>query len=594
MTTTQSVVDPFAHLHDEAYSRAYDQPRIEADTLVEPAGRPTLSLDGAWHFTLDLFDEGLRQKWFADTPMPATEWPKPRDYDASQGGTLEVPGCWTAQRAEWSYFEGGAWYTRVIDHQPDAQRPRVLLRVGAANYQARVFLNGAFIGTHMGGSTPFCVELTGHLASGANRLQIQVDNRRTRERVPMQHFDWFNHGGIYRETALLHLPAVFIRDASVQLVPDGSFTRLAADVTLSDPVDGTVRLRIAELGIDQAVEVRAGRGRCQVSAKPDLWSPATPVLYAVVFSFGDDSWRDHVGFREIRTRGQHILLNGEPLYLKGICVHEDDVVLGKVSTEADVRRRFADARALGCNFLRLSHYPHHEHVARIADELGFLLWEEVPVYWAIHFANPATLRDATNQLRELVRRDRNRASVILWGVGNENEDSDARLAFMRTLAEVAKAADPTRLVGAACLINRQKFCIEDRLTAHIDVIGINEYFGWYEPDFSGLQRLLAASAPDKPVIISETGADALAGHHGVADELFTEECQARVFEQQIAHLADAPYVCGMTPWLLYDFRSERRQTVFNKGFNRKGLIAEDKRTRKLAFDVLARYYHGRP
>ena len=171
-------------------------------------------------------------------------------------------------------------------------------------------------------------------------------------------------------------------------------------------------------------------------------------------------------------------------------------------------------------------------MARIADELGFLLWEEIPVYWAIDFANPRTLFDARNQMLELVRRDRNRASVILWGVGNENEDSDARLAFMSDLAHSVKGLDSTRLVGAACLINREKFCIEDRLTAHIDVIGINEYFGWYEPDFCGLEKLLHASAPDKPVIISETGADALAGHHGKPTEFYTEECQAAVYAQQ--------------------------------------------------------------
>jgi len=125
------------------------------------------------------------------------------------------------------------------------------------------------------------------------------------------------------------------------------------------------------------------------------------------------------------------------------------------------------------------------------------------------------------------------------------------------------------------------------------VIGINEYFGWYEPDFSGLERLLSASAPDKPLIISETGADALAGHHGRADEFFTEKCQAHIYTRQLEIIVQAPYVCGFTPWLLYDFRSERRQTVFNQGFNRKGLIAQGKRTRKLAFDVLARYYRGR-
>jgi beta-glucuronidase len=497
-------------------------------------------------------------------------------------------------KTEWRHFEGAAWYTRTLQHDPDPTLPCTILRVGAANYQARIFLNGSFIGAHHGGSTPFCVDLSTHLQPGANRLQIQVDNRRERGRVPMNHFDWFNHGGIYREVQLLKLPEVFIRDSSLQLVADGTLRHLHADIELSQQVDAVVQLRVPELGIEQPIIITGGKGTLALDASPELWSPESPRLYEVQFRVTlnnqTDTVTERIGFREVRAQGQKILLNGQSLYLRGICVHEDDVLLGKVSTEEDVRRRLTDARALGCNFLRLSHYPHHEHVARLADELGFLLWEEIPVYWAIDFGNPATLQDASNQLMELIRRDRNRASVILWGVGNENEDSDARLAFMRHLAQIAKAADPTRLVGAACLINREKFCIEDRLIDHIDVIGINEYFGWYEPDFSGLQRLLHASAPDKPVIISETGADAKAGHHGRPDEFFTEECQAQVYEQQIAHLERAPYVCGLTPWLLYDFSSERRQTVFNQGFNRKGLIAEDKITRKLAFDVLAAFY----
>jgi beta-glucuronidase len=300
--------------------------------------------------------------------------------------------------------------------------------------------------------------------------------------------------------------------------------------------------------------------------------------------------RDRVGFREIAVRGHDILLNGRSIRLRGIAVHEDDLALGRVTTEADLRRRFADARALGCNFLRLAHYPHHERAAELADELGFLLWSEIPVYWAIDFANPATRADAENQLRELILRDANRASVIVWGVGNENADTDARYRFMAGLAAAARAADATRLVGAACLIDRARFEIADRLAAHLDLIGLNEYFGWYEPDFRGLATLLSRSAPDKPVVITETGADALAGYRGSSATLFTEECQARIYREQIRLLADAPYVRGLCPWLLYDFRSERRQTRFQRGFNRKGLIAEDKRTRKLAFAVLAAHY----
>lgn len=589
--SSAAIDDPFGHLHDEGYAAPFERQLLRHDTLVSVAGRDTESLAGPWRFTLDLFDEGLRQKWYANTPAAPAQWTVPRDYDAGAGDTIDVPSCWATVKPEWRHFEGAAWYTRDLHASADPARPRTVLRIGAAAYQARVFLDGRFLGSHKGASTPFCVELTAWLRPGAtHRLQIQVDNRRTAERVPMHHFDWFNHGGLYREVELLRLPACFIRDATLQLQPGSDFATLVGSIELSDAVDARARVRVPELGLDRPVDVRGGRARFTVPARPQLWSPDSPRLYDVVFECGGDTLRERIGFREVRVQGTQILLNGQPLYLKGVCVHEDDLHAGKVSTEADVRRRFADARALGANFLRLSHYPHHEHVVRIADELGVLLWEEIPVYWAIRFDHPPTLDDATNQLRELIRRDRNRASVILWGVGNENADTDARYAFMRALALAAREADPTRLVGAACLINREHFRIEDRLAQHLDVIGLNEYFGWYEPDFDGLRRLLANSSPDKPVLISETGADALAGHRGGERELFTEDCQADVLRRQFEMVRDVPYVRGFVPWLLYDFASERRQTVFNRGFNRKGLIAEDKRTRKLAFEVLARLY----
>jgi len=591
---SDSAIDPFHHLHDEAYARPFEHPSLGCASLVAMGDRRGESLQGEWRFTLDLFDEGLRQHWYRDPPLPPGRWVRPRDYDALDGATVSVPGCWTLQRPEWRYFEGGAWYTRLIEGAAPGTGLRTVLRVGAANYQARVFLNGRFLGTHRGGSTPFFVDLTEHLQEGPdNRLQIQVDNRREAQRVPMNHFDWFNHGGLYREVELLRLPAVHLRRAELQLLPDGTHSRLRAVIEVSQPADGQAFVEIPELGVCEAVDLRQGCGHAVFQARPSLWSPATPRLYEVRFRFDQDEVVERIGFREIRVDGRRILLNGQPVYLRGICVHEDDLHLGKCSTEADVRRRFEHARELGCNFLRLAHYPHHEHVARIADELGFLLWEEIPVYWAIRFDHPATLEDARNQLQELIARDANRASVILWGVGNENADTEARYAFMRELARVAREADPTRLVSAACLINRQTFRIEDRLAQHLDVIGLNEYFGWYEPGFDGLRTLLANSSPDRPVVISETGADALAGHHGREDELFTEECQARMHREQVAIADTADYVCGMTPWLLYDFRSERRQTVFNQGFNRKGLIAEDKSTRKLAFGVLAGAYHAR-
>lgn len=583
-------VDPYHHLHDEAYAAPFAARRSGWRDMLTVAGREIESLDGEWNFVLDLHDEGLRQAWYADEPEPISGWRMPRDYDDGDWQKIAVPSCWNVVRPEWTYFEGGAWYTRAFDYAARKPGERVFLRVGAANYEARVFLNGRFVGSHRGGSTPFFVELTGGLTAGANRLQIQVDNRRRPERVPMTHTDWFNYGGLYREVGLVRVPPVFIRDLGLSLAPGGDGRRIAVDVTLSEPRDGTATLEIEGLLGRAALPISGGFGRIEIDAAPELWCPARPKLYSARLRFGDDEIRERIGFRDIRVEGQRILLNGEDIFLRGICVHEDDATCGKTSSEADLRRRFGHARELNANFLRLAHYPHHERAAEIADEEGLLLWQEIPVYWAIDFANSDTYADAENQLLEMVRRDRNRASVIIWGVGNENADTDPRLAFMSGLAAAARRADPTRLVSAACLINREHFRIEDRLAEALDVIGLNEYFGWYEPSLDGLKQLLANSCPDKPVVITETGADALAGHDGGMGELFTEGHQSALYEAQLDLLASAPYMRGFCPWILYDFRTERRQTRFQRGYNLKGLIAADKTTRKRAFATLARRY----
>jgi beta-glucuronidase len=584
--------DPFAHLHDEGFANAFAARRVGAADMVAMGGRRRISLGGLWRITPDLYDEGLRQHWYRQTPDEPAGWTAPRDYDEGGAEQAPVPSCWNMLKPEWKYFEGSMWYARTFTWPLPTHGERMVLRVGAANYEARVFLNGRFVAAHRGGSTPFFADVTPYLRSGANHLMIQVENRRRADRVPMLHTDWFNYGGLYREVDLLVLPAVFIRSAMAALVPDGSFSHIRVSFALSAEADGVAEVEIPALGVRKAVPMAAGRGEAVVEAWPELWSPAAPHLYDIVFRFGADHVHESIGFREIRADGERLLLNGRELYLRGVCVHEDDAVLGKCTNEADLQRRFAHVRELGANFLRLAHYPHHERVAELADQQGVLLWSEIPVYWAIDFANPDTYADAENQLLELIGRDANRVSVITWGVGNENADTDARYRFMAALADAARRADPTRLVAAACLINRERFEIADRLAGHLDLIGLNEYFGWYEPDFAGLERLLSNSHPGKPVVISEVGADALVGHRGAVAELFTEDCQAEIYRQQIEIVGRARYVRGFCPWLLYDYRTERRQTRFQRGWNRKGLIAEDKATKKLAFDVLADHYRA--
>ena len=296
------------------------------------------------------------------------------------------------------------------------------------------------------------------------------------------------------------------------------------------------------------------------------------------------------GFHLLESAVEFVLLNGEPVFLRGISCHEDSVENGKGLTREERIENIRIAKELGCNFMRLAHYPHNEEMAKLADELGLLLWEEIPVYWAIRFEREKTYEDAKNQLRELINRDWNRASVIIWSVGNENADTDERLKFMSALAECAHREDETRMVSAACLVNVAKNKIEDRLMEYLDIIGINEYCGWYTPDFAMLPALMENSQPDKPVIVTEFGADALPHHHGTISDKGTEECQADVYEKQIATLRNIDYIKGMTPWILYDFRCPRRTSLIQKYYNRKGLLSENKKYRKPAFYVLQKFY----
>ncbi|MGY6705386.1 glycoside hydrolase family 2 protein [Roseinatronobacter sp.] len=577
-------------LHDEDYAAPYDTRTLTHKGLLFTGGRSAQSLDGDWNFCVDLLDTGLRQKWFSMQPAAPETRTEPWDYDPYMGETVRVPANWQMLKEKWYFYEGSAWYTRPLDHGPRAGR-RQILRIGAAQYDCKVFLNGKFLGNHLGGSTPFCVELTDDLRNGRNWLMLCVNNTRTLDRVPMRNTDWFNYGGIYRETQLFDLPAAFIRDMGLRLGADGA--SIAVDLEIDGADRGDVHLSIPELGVEQAIPVTNGQASAVISAQPELWSPDTPKLYDVHARFGDDTVTDRVGFRTITRRGTEILLNGEPVWLRGISVHEDDLTLGKVTTEDDLRARFQHAKELGCNFLRLAHYPHHERAAQLADELGFMLWQEIPVYWAIAFDNPATYADAENQLLELIRRDRNRASVIIWSIGNENPDTDARLSFMRALADAARRADGTRLIAAACLINHTRNRIEDRLAEYLDVIGINEYYGWYDENITDLIEIGRNSAPDRPVVISETGADGAIGKGAPETGLFSEAYMTQVYRQQIEILRDLDYVKGMSPWILYDFRVERRQNIFQNGFNKKGLVAADKRTKKAAFGVLAAFYHAR-
>ncbi len=575
----------------ESIDREYFEKKTTADSMIFDRFRKKESLNGHWHYAVDQYNTFQRQKWFNENYYDAGGNTLPVDFSFDEWELMDLPCSWNTTDRMYMLYEGSMVYTRKFIYARQSDDERMILKIGAANYVCRVFINKKYVGMHRGGSTPCYFDITDYLEHD-NRIFLQVDNTRRHEQVPMENTDWFNYGGIYRDIELIRVPKTHIKDFKIALEPDSNFSRIRAVVSVSENYSGTAKLEIPELGINREIKVVNGSGEVVFDASPELWSPESPKLYDVSLECAGDRVRDRVGFREIRVRGMDIVLNGKSLFLRGISCHEDSVEHGKALTDEERLENIRLAKELGCNFMRVAHYPHSERMSQLADETGLLLWEEIPVYWDIRFDSEDTYSDAENQLRELITRDYNRASVIIWSVGNENDDTDDRLKFMSRLAECAHSIDKTRMVSAACLVNYKKNAIEDRLEQYLDIIGLNEYCGWYTAEWRMLPELFENSDPKKPVIITEFGADAYPGLRGTITDKGTEDCQAYVYERQTETIRKIPYIRGMTPWILHDFRCPRRTSVNQRYYNTKGLLSADKKHRKPAFFVLRDFYNS--
>lgn len=574
-----------------------EDPERPAPVEVPPIfdrGRRRVSLDGTWGIFADPMRVGRRKRYWLERRQERAG--RPVEMEHACWTLVRVPGDWNTQVRELARYDGWCWYARRFAFRPRAGE-RLFLRFGAVNYLAEVWLNGLRLGAHEGGFTPFEFEVTGQLRA-RNLLVVRADSTLRPEAAPTRYFDWFNYGGITRPVELLRVPRTFVRQFRVALAERRGRSLVRAEVVIDGPrPPRAARLEIPELGLRGSVPLRGGRGAAEFPAEPERWSPESPRLYAVRLSAGADRVDDSVGFRTLATRGRQVLLNGRPVFLRGACLHEERPVEGggRTLTDGDLRGIFREARALGCNFLRLAHYPHSERVARLADRLGILLWEEIPVYWDVQFENPATLAACRGQLREMIWRDYNRASVLAWSVGNETPRLPARDRFFEALVRQARALDRTRLVTAAFDVERGRNDfhrgIFSTVARRMDLVGLNEYFGWYELNRPGdLERVRwDLSVTKAPVILSEFGAEALAGRHGRPGERWTEEDQASVYRRQLRTLARQDWCAGLSPWLLIDFRSHWRAGRHQRGYNRKGLLGTGLR-RKLAFGVLREFY----
>ena len=356
-----------------------------------------------------------------------------------------------------------------------------------------------------------------------------------------------------------------------------------------------VSLQIGEAGINQSIQTDgAGFAQFEFAAKLELWSPEKPKLYDVTIAAETDQVHDQIGFRSIEVRGSEILLNGQPVFLRGVCIHEDAPLCGgRAFSHEDARTLLGWAKELGCNFVRLAHYPHNEAMIREADRLGIMVWSEIPVYWTILWENPDTLANAQNQLGEMIARDRNRSSIIIWSMANETPVGEARQQFLRKLIEQARKLDGTRLISAAMerhYVNDQTQMIDDPLGEYVDVFGCNEYVGWYDGLPEKADNLEWKTTYKKPLIMSEFGGEAPYGHHGPITRRWTEEFQENVYQHQVRMLKRIPFLRGTCPWILMDFRSPRRPLPGIQDFyNRKGLIS-DQGEKKKAYYVMKQFY----
>lgn len=562
--------------------------------------RNITSLNGYWQTIVDPLDVGYydyrmnfnKYGYFknqqAESPLDLIQ------YDFSTEEQLVVPGDWNTQKKEFFFYEGSIWYKKDFTYQKK-EDTRLYLYFGAANYEANVFLNGEHLGSHIGGFTPFNYDITDKVKEGNNFVVVRVNNKLKPDDVPTSNTDWWNYGGITRDVLLVETPSVSVDDYLVQL-EKGRYDRIQGFVKLNTRQAGVkIKLEIPELKVKaQLTTDTEGKADFHIKSTPKCWSPESPQLYDVIITNGTEQIKDRIGFRQIETKGKNILLNGKKVFFRGICIHEEAPYRqGRVHSREEAEILLKWAKELNCNFVRLAHYPHSEHMVRAAEEMGLMVWDEIPVYWTIAFGNKETYQNASQQLIDMMERDKNRCAVVVWSLANETPESEDRNTFLANLSKQAKQMDNTRLISMAMEVGGTRdnvTSIQDGMNKYVDIISFNNYLGWYGGRIDDCKTRKWNIPYDKPVFISEWGGGALQGYHADKNTRWSEEFLAELYRQSIAMYDRLEGFAGMSPWILVDFRSARRQHhTYQNFFNRKGLISENG-IKKQAFYVLRDFY----
>ncbi|MDR1145837.1 MAG: hypothetical protein LBK71_06860, partial [Verrucomicrobiales bacterium] len=517
---------------------------------------------------------------------------------------IQVPGSWKSQFQELKWYDGHAVYLKQFDAPQLPADHEAFLCFDGALYTAEVIFNGHRLAVHDWGYSAFQVRVTEVLREH-NELFVLVENLLKHDRVPGEIEDWMNDGGLINGVKLIYVPVTHIENFRTS-------TRLAADSAVIDveiflaardaSASEEVTVSVPELNLTGKVIVSAGQSAHVTLSVPRgqirLWSPADPKLYRTELKTRFETISDDIGYRELKTAGRQILLNGEPIRLYGVCMHSEFPKTGRTATPEALEKLVAVAKDLGINFLRCAHYPYAEIFGRALDKAGILWWEEVPAYWMFHMREEYMTRLATGMLEETIRRDWNRASLAMWSVSNEccwrnpENPQEENYAYWRKAAALVRRLDPSRLLTCAeaqnltsanttwdpskgDLLSLGAGGTEDKTFRpmhsdefyHLfDVLAGNCYVGKPGDEREHYARYVKLFLPyNKPLMLSEFGSQSLYGDTSPDDRLGSAQRHITMIEAAYHVFEELPELTGYAPWVLADGRAPIHWSWYNKG-----------------------------
>ncbi|MGE5552215.1 MAG: beta-glucuronidase [Bacteroidota bacterium] len=575
----------------------------------ENARRELRTLDGFWDFQIDPDEAGEAQGWFQALPDP-----EPMAVPASFNELVARPDL--------RDYLGSVWYLRRFFVPASWSGRRIWLRLGAVNYRATVWINGQKLMERDGGHLPCEADTASLLKPGAeNMVAVRVNNildwtcippgsletlPGTDKKYLEQHFDFFNYAGLHRSVHLYTTGQTYLADVTVRTAIVEGKARVAYDLTIDgEAARRRVRIldRLGRVAAEQTTH--ADRGEFTLAAY-ETWSPDRPCLYKLQVELLDahgeviDAYTETFGIRTIEIQGDRILLNGEPIYLKGCCRHDDFHLVGRGLHLPLIQKDLNLLKWLGANSFRTSHYPYAEELMQLADRLGLLVIDECPAVGlrSEHGAfSPARVNDKTlanhcRMLAELYQRDKNHPSVIAWSVANEPESGEpAALPYFERVAATIRRLDGDRPVTMVTCVG-----VDQEQCGHLfDFICVNRYYGWYS-ECGRLDAVKERLAHDlrrwhakygKPVVLTEFGADTIAGMHALPPQMFSEEYQVEFLRIYGETLDELSFVAGEHVWNLADFMTG--QSVRRVLGNRKGVFTRERQPKMAAHFLRERW-----